>query len=1012
MLHLTKFSMKNRAAIVIMVFIISIMGILSGNKLSMEFLPSLDNPVVTITTLADGMDTGSMAKSITSPLEKDLRNVKHLESIVSTTNQGISKIDLSFGVKTDMKEAKREVESIVNSFPLPDGVKKPYVVQLNTSMIPIEQIAINKEGKFTTDDQKEIEDVAISQLESIDGVGDVTLYGKSAREISIELNEKEMLAKKVTMPQIIAALKGKNISLPAGDITLNGKTNSLRVVGKMKDLNELKELPVAPHVVLKDVADVTKQQTNSSVTRVDGKEAMYIAVTKEDSGNAVQVGKDVKEKLKAINKQFDGKYHLEDIYSTSQSLYDSVMRMAKEVALGALFASVVILVFLRNFKSTIIAIVSIPLSIFITLILLEKSGITLNILTLGGLAVAVGRLVDDSIVVIENIYRRLQTGERSKELIIDSVKEVAVAITSSTITTIAVFLPIGLVEGFIGVFFKPFALTVVYSLLASLIVALTVVPLMSFVLLKKVKSHSFKKPERYLSALKWSLNHKIIVCVLCLAMFVGSIAMYVMLPTGTISSADESMVQVKMEYPEDMKFEDIKNGAFRLEDELKGLKGVETTISQVGTDEDMAQFGEAQTDNIATLTVKMKKGANADAFIKKVKSLANDYKPAQISTSKASMMGGSGSDKVTLNVTAENKKDLVPTAIELKKKMEEMKGLDKVESNYEDLKNEWRLNVDQKKAQAKGLSAEDIGNQVRALVGKTPVGQLTIGGEDLPVKISYDLSKTKDREDLLNTAIVSQTAGPVKIKDVASLKFEPAKSKEFHKDGKEYLQVSAVITGKNVKQVNTDITKMLNKLKKPSGVKVSVAGATEEMNKQFADLFQAMGVAIAIVYLVMVITFGQARAPFAILFSLPLAAVGAILGLVISKIQVDPSALIGALMLIGIVVTNAIVLIDRVQQQKAKGLSTREAILEAGAIRLRPIMMTAVATICAMIPLLFSEDNGSLVSKSLGVVVIGGLTVSTLLTLIVIPVIYEILEKLTNLFQRKRKKETVSKASV
>jgi hydrophobic/amphiphilic exporter-1 (mainly G- bacteria), HAE1 family len=1009
MLKLTWFSLKNRSAIVIMCLLISALGVYAGQRLPMEFLPSIDNPMVTVTTLADGMDSETMTDSITEPMEQELRNVKGVESVTSVSGQGISRIDLTFDMKSDMKEVTAEVERKTNNFPLPEGINKPYVVQLNTSMIPIMDLTINKDGAFTTEDYQLIEEEVIPQLEGVDGIADVALFGKATREVTLTLDQDKLLEKKVAAPQIMAALQGKDVSLPAGNVTLDEKTNTLRVLGEKKNLDAWKNISVAPGVLLKDVADLKDEQRLESFTHVDGKDAMYLSVTKEASANAVQIGDDVREKMKEINEQYGDTFKLSVFYATSDSVYDSVMSMAKEVALGALFASVVILLFLRHFKSTVIAVISIPLSIFLTLFLLHQSGITLNVLTLGGLAVAVGRLVDDSIVVIENIFRRLQTGERSKELIVDSVGEVAKAITSSTITTIAVFLPVGLVEGALGVFFMPFALTMVYSLLASLLVALTVVPLMSYKMLKNVKEHTPKPPRRYLNILNWSLNHKWIVSGLCFLLFAGSIALYVVMPAGSMASADESMVNVSIEYPKDTSLDAVKEGTYKLEEVINNYDGVVSSYSQVGVSSEMAQWGMAQGNNTARLVAKMEKGADTEKFVEEMKALEKEYAPATISASMASMMGGS-SDAISLNITAEKQADLAPMAEKLTAELQDVKGLENVQSNNEDLKNEWVLNVDQSKAQEAGLTPADIAQQVRGLTASSPVGQITLEGIKLPVMMNYDLSDVKDRDDLLNTTILSPVKGPVALKDVAELSLQPAKAQVFRKDGKEYLQVTGIITDKNIKKVNADIANILKNIEKPAGVSVALGGVGEEMNEQFMDLFMTMGAAILIVYLIMVITFGQARAPFAILFSLPLAAVGAILALVITRIPVDISSLIGALMLIGIVVTNAIVFIDRVQQQREKGLSVRESILEAGSTRLRPILMTAVATICAMIPLMFGGASGSLVSKSLAIVVIGGLSVSTSLTLVVVPVIYEMLANIGNLFKRKKKKQAKAAA--
>jgi hydrophobic/amphiphilic exporter-1 (mainly G- bacteria), HAE1 family len=481
------------------------------------------------------------------------------------------------------------------------------------------------------------------------------------------------------------------------------------------------------------------------------------------------------------------------------------------------------------------------------------------------------------------------------------------------------------------------------------------------------------------------------------------------MPAGSMASADESMVNVNIEYPEDTSLEAVKEGTYKLEEVINKYDGVVSSYSQVGVSSEMAQWGMAQGNNTARLVAKMEKGADTEKFVEEIKALEQEYAPAKISASMASMMGGS-SDAISLNITAEKQEDLAPMAEKLTAELQDVKGLENVQSNNEDLKNEWVLKVDQTKAQEAGLTPAGIAQQVRGLTSSSPVGQITLEGIKLPVMMNYDLTDVKDRDDVLNTTVLSPVKGPVTLKNVAELSLQPAKSQVFRKDGKEYLQVTGIITDKNVKKVNTDIANILKNIDKPAGVTVALGGVGEEMNEQFMDLFLTMGAAILIVYLIMVITFGQARAPFAILFSLPLAAVGAILALVITRIPVDISSLIGALMLIGIVVTNAIVFIDRVQQQREKGLSVRDSILEAGSTRLRPILMTAVATICAMIPLMFGGASGSLVSKSLAIVVIGGLSVSTLLTLVVVPVIYEMLANIGNLFRRKKKKQATKAA--
>ncbi|WP_110113841.1 efflux RND transporter permease subunit [Bacillus sp. CGMCC 1.16541] len=992
---LTRFSLKNRAAVIIMIFLISILGMYSGSKLPMEFLPSVDNPMVTVTTLSPGTDAETLTEHITEPLEKQFKNLEHIDSMISSTSEGISRIDIFYTSKADMKEAAAQVEKMTNQLPVEDGTMKPVVSQLNTSMIPIAQIALQKEGGFSKQDEQFIEENVVPQLEDIDGVASIVFYGRSNTELAITVDPEKLNEKQLSPMQVMGALQGKEASIPAGQIKVDNETNAVRVIGQIKSVNEVKNILIAPNVKLSDVAKVEVKQDYEAISRIGGEEGLALVVIKEASKNAVSTGKAIDEKINELNDKYGEKFEVRMIMSTAEQVENAVLGMAKEVGIGAVAATIIILFFLRNIRTTIIAVVSIPLSVLITLFLLDQSNVTLNILTLGGLAVAVGRLVDDSIVVIENIFRRLQTEPFSMNLIIEGTKEVAVAITASTLTTIAVFLPVGLVSGAIGEFTLPMVLAVVYSILASLLVALTVVPLMSYLLLKNVTHKEPAPSKRYVALLQWSLSHKLIVLGVSFLLFVGSIAAYVVLPKANISSEEESMVEITMSFPADYDSEKAEETAIQLEKKLLEEDKLKELLVRMGSASEDAAWGDVSKSNEASIFVMFEKGKDTDAFIEELKKAEKEYKPADLSVMKLSYSSFGGGSGVVLNVTADQQEEMIDVSNMVMKELESVKGLEKIKSNYEDLKNEWIIDVNQKRAEEAGLTPQQIGEQMRMRISKAVLGQMTIDEEQMNVVLRMNKEGLTTKEALLDTTIMSPIAGSMKLRDVATIDLEEIKTQVYHQDGKETIQVTAQINEEDLQKVGIEVNTMVKELELPDGANVEVAGSTESMQEMFMDLFKIMGLAIGIVYLIMVITFGQARAPFAILFSLPLAVVGGILGLMVTRTPVDMNALIGALMLIGIVVTNAIVLIERVQQNKERGLSTREALLDAGAVRLRPIIMTAATTIVAMMPLVFgTAEAGSMVSKSLAVVVIGGLAVSTLLTLVVVPVMYELLDRI------------------
>ncbi|WP_305927067.1 efflux RND transporter permease subunit [Bacillus mycoides] len=1005
--RLTKFSLKNRAAIIIMVFLISILGVYSGSKLPMEFLPSIDNPAITVTTLSQGLDAETMTKDVTDPLEKQFRNLEHIDGITSSTHEGLSRIDIAYTSKANMKDAAREVEKTINTIKLPKDVTKPVVSQLNTSMIPLAQITIQKQNGFSKADEKQIEKEIVPQLESIDGVANVMFFGKSTSELSIVLDPNQLKDKNVTSQQVLTVLQGKETSTPAGAITVNKAEYNLRVIGDIKNVNDIKNITVTPQVKLQDVAQIELKQHYDTISHINGEEGTGLIIMKELSKNAVAIGKEIDKKIKDISKQYKNQFSIKLLASTHEQVENAVTSMGKEVILGAIAATLIILIFLRSFRTTLIAVISIPLSILLTLFLLHQSNITLNILTLGGLAVAVGRLVDDSIVVIENIFRRLQKESFSKDIILDATKEVAVAITSSTLTTVAVFLPIGLVSGVIGKLMLPMVLAVVYSILSSLIVALTVVPLMAFLLLKKTKRRNSHSSPRYVATLKWALSHKFIILLTSFLLFAGSIAAYILLPKANIKSEDDTMLSVNMTFPGDYDSEAKKQKAFDFEKKLLSNSDVTDVILRMGSSAEDAQWGQTTQNNLATIFVVFKKGSDIDQYIKELKKDLTAFEPAELDYIKTSYSDSGGGNNLQFNVTATNETNLKKAANIVETKLKGMDDLSKVKTNIEESKKEWQIHIDQTKAEQLGLTPELAAQQVSFLMKKSPIGEISINNEKTTIMIEHKKASVNKQEDILNTNILSPINGPIPLKDIATISEKQLQTEIFHKDGKETIQITAEASSEDLSKVSAEVNKAIADLDLPTGAKVNIAGATESMQENFTDLFKIMGIAIGIVYLIMVITFGQARAPFAILFSLPLAAVGGILGLIISRTPVDVNSLIGALMLIGIVVTNAIVLIERVQQNRENGMETREALLEAGSTRLRPIIMTAITTIVAMLPLLFGQSQaGSMVSKSLAVVVIGGLAVSTVLTLVVVPVMYELLDKIGRKRRSRRKIST------
>ncbi|MEX2415765.1 MAG: efflux RND transporter permease subunit [Paenibacillaceae bacterium] len=974
---------SNKAAMIVIIIMVMVIGGISYTLLPREFLPEADNPQVTVSVIGPGYDASSMEKSVTIPLEQALSTVKGQTNAFSTSGDGFSQVNLNFGSKTNMKEAKVEVERAVNAVTLPERVSPPYVIQFNTSMIPISFVTLTFE-EGVSDARKEIlEKRAIDEFRAIEGAGDVQLSGKSQPKLSIVPDAAKLADRGVPLQALYGVLQGRDASASVGESTLDGQTVNLNVSASLQDVEAVKMLPVAEGVKLGDVAEVTFVDKKESTFRMDGKNALQIVISKGADSNAVSVGDGVEKAMETLNKEYKD-MNLKLMISTSEQIVHSVNSMMREVLLGALLATIVILLFMRNIRATLVTIVSIPLSLAMTLFLLNMSGITLNILTLGGVAVAVGRLVDDSIVVIENIFRRLQKEKFSIGLILDATQEVSRAITASTLTTVAVFLPMSLLDGSLQSFLLPFALTMTYALLSSLLVALTVIPLLSAGVLKNSTIKEHLPSKRFTRFLEWNLGHKWLPITLAFLLLIGSLVTYIFMPKGAIDSSSAETLSVTLEYAVDTPVAEVLENAGKLEAFLLDQDGAEWIAMTNGNSADDAKYGAVSSPTLVTYMIQMKEDADAEIIIDEVKTQRDNYPGAALNAGTANLFTGGNSTQVYVDIIGEDQELLTKTAAEVIAKIEPVKDVLKVQSNQEEKKTVYTLEVNATEAKA-----GDIAMQLQSMLNPIPIGSITVDGQLVQVVLEPSLKPKSESE--LSTLMVMTDSGPKAVSNVAKWVKSEQSTKFFHKDGESYIRVSATVEPSQLSIVGSEIKEQLADLTPPDGVELIVGGASADQSEDINSLMLMMLVSIFIVYLIMVFTFKTLRAPLAILSSITFVPIGAVLGLIITGVTPDFTAIFGVVMLIGIVVTNAIVLIDRVKHNEEK-MTIRESLVEAAGIRMRPILMTAIATIGAMLPIVWgSSETGSIVSQSLAIVVIGGLSVATLLTLVIVPCIYELL---------------------
>ncbi|KZE66327.1 multidrug transporter AcrB [Fictibacillus phosphorivorans] len=1043
---LTKFSLKNPVAIFIFSFLLIVGGVFSFTNLKVDLLPNVEFPQLTVQTVYPGASPEDVNKQVTDKLETQLKQVEDVKTVKSSSLESVSIISMDFPFTANMDDVEDQVKSIISETDLPDDVE-PEVSRFSFGTIPIYNISLfpEKEGENI---QAFVNGELVPELKKIQGVNNVSVGGVKETFVSITLDKEKAKEADVTLNSVKEAINSRAISFPAGTVTDDSITVPVRVEEAVDTVAELKEITIsnsqgapaqppsgaggpassggapsgqgapvqtqAPQtpssLKLGEIAEVKETDDISEITRYNQKASLSMAVTKKQDANTVEVAEKVIEVLN--KKKYDDKLNYAIGFGQAEGIKDSVNTLIKEGLFGALFASLAVLIFLRNFRATIIAIISIPLSLLVSAIFLDRLDITLNIMTLGGMAVAVGRVVDDSIVVIENIFRRIRKtdGDYDRdELIIDSTREILKAIVSSTITTVVVFLPLGLVGGVTGEFFLPFALTVVFALLASLIVAVTIVPILAKYAFKKVKPEKNDGPLQrgYEKLIKASLNHKILVLFTSFILLGGSFFLATKLGMVFLPNEEQKTLTVNVELPASTNVTKTNEISLEVEDYLAKRDSIKDVTAGIGSRD--FQTG-LKRQNVANYFVNLKKEANVETELKElekdIKAITDEKAEGTvISLQEVSSGGPPSNNEVNIDLYSNDLDDLQKAASQVEEYMKTLDSIKYVSNNFKDTQKQWAVSIDTEKAAEKGVSGFAVLGAVSDVTKPVEVGELTLDGNQKNVKVEYDESVKSLNE--IKDLTVFGTSGPVKISDVADVSEKETVTGIQKLDGKIYAQVSAQVKGDNVQKVTQDVIKGVeDHVDLPASVSTEGGGGSEETMDTFKDLGLAMLVAIGLVYLTMLITFGRARIPFIILSSLLFVPVGAIGGLYLINEPLSVSAMIGILMLIGIVTTNAIVLVDRIgQNRELKGMPVREALLEAGKTRLRPILMTAFATIAALIPLALTTSSGTLISKGLAIVVIGGLTTSTLLTLIIVPVLYELF------FTRQAKREKAKTTS-
>ena len=999
--RLASFSLRNRALVALTTLFVAVFGVISMGSLKQELIPNLQFPAVGVVLPYAGASPEAVEQEVTIPVEAALSGVDGLEELDSTSSSGSSLVLVLLEYGTDLDRAQQQVESAVSSLDtLPDTVD-PVVFAGDFDQFPVVQLAVTSDADPAVLAER-LERIAQPELEDVEGVRQVQVTGAPTDRVEITPTP-AATAEGVTGAEIATALQTNAALVPAGSVDEGDTSLSVQVGRTPATLEELQAVPVtlpaggtAP---LGTLAEVTVAQTEATAyARTNGEPSLALAITKTPDGNTVDISHAVADLLPELEEELGDDAEFTVSFDQAPFIEKSVEDLATEGGLGLLFAVVVILVFLFSVRSTLVTAISIPLSLLVTLIGLRLGDYTLNILTLGALTVAIGRVVDDSIVVIENIKRHLSYGEEKVTAIVTAVREVGGAITSSTIATAAVFLPIGVVGGQVGELFRPFAVTVALALLASLVVALTIIPVLAFWFLRApagsvdaaaVQAAAEAKEERawlrraYDPAVRWVVRRPWATVLAAVVVLVATLGLSPFIGTNFLGSSGQNTLTITQDLEPGASLARRDEAARQAEDVLVGADAVETVQTAVGsTDPAAAAFGGGAGGN--TFAVTLDEDADADAVADR---LTRDLEDVDGDVTVTAGDAGFGS-ALEVVVTATDQSRLEEAAELVTAELQDVDGIGQVTSDAAPAQPV--LSVQPRpEAEAAGLTAAALGQVLAQALVQPPIGQVSIDGQQLDVALVAGVKPTSIAQLEQLPVAPGTTLG-----QVAEITEEQVATAITRADGERTITITGEPDADDLGSVTAAVQQVIDVLDLPEGTEVSLGGVSEDQAEAFAQLGLALLIAIAIVYVVMVGTFRSLVQPLILLVSVPFAAIGAMLLLAVTGTPLGVPSLIGALMLIGIVVTNAIVLIDLVNQRREAGASITEALAEGGGKRVRPIVMTALATILALTPMAFGVTGGSaFISQPLAIVVIGGLLSSTFLTLLLVPALYLLVER-------------------
>lgn len=1051
-MNIAGFSINRPVTVSMLVLAVFAVGLIGLSQLALDMYPDMDVPIVSVITTYSGAPPEEIEQFVTKPLEEALATVENYKNISSTSQEGVSVVVVEFEWGQDMNwaayDVREKADTAINS--LPDAAERPLIYRINPSvLIPV--VVIDVTGMDDMRRLREIaDDIIKPELEKISGVAAADLYGGLEREIRVEVDWQRLAAYGLSVTTLENVLKAENLNVPAGFVTEGTRELTIRTIGEFDIVDQINDIVINVEdgrpVYLRDVATVSDTSKEvRSYARLNGKPSVGLSVRKESGANAVEVSDAVHRALERIPEKLPPGIELNVTSDTAEFTREAVHNLEHVAVEGAVLAVVIIFLFLATGRGTIVVAISIPFSILATTVFMYMSGMTLNMVTMGGLVLAIGRMIDDSVVVLENIVRHIEDGEPVMESAISGTRELAMAIGAATFTAMCVFIPLLLIGGFVGVIFSDMALIVVIGLFASLVAALTIVPMLCsrvlssrmgdagagegsvaatsvwarayaaatwvFMVPVRLWNRAFDAVERvYERMVRWALRHRAFTLALAVGVFIFSLSLGGLIGQSFFPDMDSGELTIEMESPLGSSVDHTNELASKVEAitrQLPELEHLGVSVGQAGGGLGALRGGGGVRS--ATINVKLLDTSDRERSLSEIQDWLREQFRAvpDVVTRFSTGQGPSSGSDIEVTLRGDDLEVLGGLGDELMRRMEDITGTTDIDPDWDPGSPEYQIIIDRKKAGRLGLTAYSIAHAIQVQVyGTTELTKFREHGEEYDITVRGAMSDRDYIDDVRQVKLLGPEGALIPLTNVATVSATTGPNKITRDDRQRSLTISCNISGRALTEVVADIKDAVEAMSLPDGYGYEFGGDEEDRRESFGGMMIAFMLGLLLIFIILASQFESLVHPWIVMLAIPFELVGVFAALLISGVYFSLMVFLGVLMLTGVVVSNSILLVQMVVLLRTRGEHHFESIVHGGVRRLRPILMTTIATILAMIPMAFSLGSGNEMWQPLGIAVIGGLTTSTLLTLIVVPCALSVVDSIIAFIYRLFGKKT------